>query len=71
MTHRERFYEAASHGHPDRAVYDLGCPQTWVDYDTTKKDLAKLLGIEGKDNSYPWEWYNHSVCRRPEKGKNE
>ena len=47
MTHRERFHEAASHGHPDRAVYDLGCPQTWVDYETTKKDLADLLHLEG------------------------
>jgi len=49
MTHRERFYETVTHGHPDRAVYDLsGSPQTNVDYEATRKQLAALLGIEGK-----------------------
>ena len=49
MTHRERFYETVTHGHPDRAVFDLcGSPQTVVDYDVTKKEMAALLGITGE-----------------------
>ena len=53
MTHRERFYETVTHGHPDRAVYDLcGSPQTNVDYDVTKQELAALLGIEGEKQGH-------------------
>lgn len=54
MTHRERFYEAVTHGKPDRAVYDLtGSPQTNVDYEVTKQALAAELGITGpKQGNY-------------------
>ncbi len=49
MTHRKRFYEAATHGKPDRAVYDLcGSPQTNVDYEITQKELTQLLGFSGE-----------------------
>lgn len=49
MTHRERFYEVVTHGHPDRAVYDLsGSPQTNVDYEVTRQGMAELLGISGE-----------------------
>ena len=49
MTHRERFYSAVTHGQPDRAVFDLcGSPQTIVDYDITKDELNRLLGITGQ-----------------------
>jgi len=49
MTHRERFYAAVTHQAPDRAVFDLcGSPQTFVDYQVTKDDLAKLLNITGE-----------------------
>ena len=49
MTHRERFYEAVTHGQPDRAVYDLcGSPQTNVDYDVTKQALGRLLNVTGE-----------------------
>ena len=53
MTQIERFYETVTHGHPDRAVYDLcGSPQTNVDYDVTKQELAALLGIEGEKQGH-------------------
>ena len=49
MTHRKRFYEAVTHGQPDRAVYDLcGSPQTNVDEESTRRELAELLGAEGE-----------------------
>lgn len=49
MTHRERFYKAVTHANPDRAVYDLtGSPQTNVDYEVTKKALARLLNVCGE-----------------------
>ncbi len=53
MTHRERFYEVVTHGHPDRAVYDLsGSPQTNIDYEVTKKELARLLNITGEKQGF-------------------
>ena len=53
MTHRERFYEVVTHGHPDRAVYDLsGSPQTNVDYETTKQEMARLLNITGEKQGF-------------------
>ena len=53
MTHRERFYEVVNHGHPDRAVYDLsGSPQTNIDYEVTKKELARLLNITGEKQGF-------------------
>jgi len=49
LTHRERFHVAASHGTPDRAVFDLcGSPQTVVDSQVVKDRLAELLGITGE-----------------------
>ncbi|MCL2351074.1 MAG: methyltransferase [Firmicutes bacterium] len=49
MTHRERFRAAVTHGRPDRAVFDLcGSPQTDVDDQTVKDELAALLGITGE-----------------------
>ena len=49
MTPRERFYAMATHQSTDRAVFDLcGSPQTFVDYQTTKDQLAALLGITGE-----------------------
>lgn len=49
MTHRERFCRAVTHQETDRVVYDLcGSPQTNVDYECTKKELARILGIEGE-----------------------
>ena len=48
MNRRERFYEAVTHGSPDRAVFDLcGSAQTDVDYQETKDALASTLGITG------------------------
>lgn len=53
MTHRERFYETVTHGHPDRAVYDLaGSPQTNVDYEVTRKAMGDLLGIQGEKQGF-------------------
>lgn len=53
MTHRERFYETVTHGTPDRAVYDLsGSPQTNVDYEVTRKEISRLLGITGEKQGY-------------------
>lgn len=49
MTSRQRFYEVVTHGKPDRAVYDLsGSPQTNVDYEVTRKEIMRLLGITGE-----------------------
>jgi len=49
MTHRERFYNVVTHKPSDRAVFDLcGSPQTVVDYDVTRKELSRLLGITGE-----------------------
>ena len=49
MTHRERFYNAVMHKPVDRAVFDLcGSPQTIVDYDVTKDELSRLLGLTGE-----------------------
>ena len=49
MTPRKRFFEVVTHGNPDRAVYDLsGSPQTNVDYEVTRRDLMRLLGITGE-----------------------
>lgn len=48
MTSRQRFFEAVTHGNPDRAVYDLsGSPQTNIDYEVTRKDMMRLLGFTG------------------------
>lgn len=48
MTHRERFYAAMNHEKVDRAVWDIcGSPQTQIDSEEIKKDMAKLLSIEG------------------------
>ena len=53
MTHRERFYQVVTHGHPDRAVFDLtGSPQTNVDYEETRQEIAALLGISGKKQGH-------------------
>ena len=48
MTHRERFRATVLHKKADRAVFDLcGSPQTAVDYQVTKGDMARILGISG------------------------
>lgn len=53
MTHRERFYKTVTHQDPDRAVYDLtGSPQTNVDYEVTRTELARLLGVSGEKEGH-------------------
>ena len=48
MTHRERFFLAASREAADRAVYDLcGSPQTGIDYAETRDALTAYLNITG------------------------
>ncbi|MDR2570957.1 MAG: uroporphyrinogen decarboxylase family protein [Oscillospiraceae bacterium] len=48
MTHRERFYATVTHQATDRAVFDLcGISQTFVDFQETKDDLAKLMNLTG------------------------
>lgn len=46
MNHRERFYAVCRHEKADRAVFDLaGSPQTNVDSERVRKEMAAALGI--------------------------